>query len=63
MPTYFYHGWTDAEERELEKIMKAGFAARKKTNELFREASEKLNRTRYSCQNRWYDIKSRSKAV
>ena len=62
MTKYFYHAWTSEEEKTLDKIMSEGLRDRKKTTELFREASAKLSRTMYSCQNRWYDIKSR-KAV
>jgi len=63
MPTYYYHAWTPEEERKLAEIMQSGLAQRKKTGELFREASEKLNRSKFSCMNRWYDIKNRSRAV
>ena len=63
MPTYYYHAWTSEEEKKLAEIMRIGLEQRKKTGELFREASAKLNRSMYSCMNRWYDIKNRSEAV
>lgn len=63
MPTYYYHAWTSEEEKKLSEIMKNGLAERKKTGALFREASVTLNRSMYSCMNRWYDIKNRTEAV
>lgn len=63
MVEFFYHSWTPEEERELSEIMASGLKNRKKLDELLREASTRLNRTKYSCQNRWYDIKNRNKAV
>lgn len=59
MPKYYYHGWTRHEEDKLAEIMLNGYAERKKTIELFKIASDKLKRSRYACQNRWYDIKDR----
>lgn len=63
MPTYYYHAWTSEEEKKLSEIMKSGLSERKKTGALFREASVKLNRSKFSCMNRWYDIKNRTEAV
>lgn len=63
MVEFFYHGWTSEEEHILTEIMTSGLRNRKKIGELFLEAANRLNRTKYSCQNRWYDIKNRTKAV
>jgi hypothetical protein len=62
MPKYYYHGWTPEEDRKLTEIMENGLKQRKKVRELFKEAAEKLGRTAYSCQNRWYDFRD-NKAV
>jgi len=61
MTRYYYHAWTSEEDKILTEIMTTGFAERKKTLVLFNEAAERLQRTAKSCQNRWYEI--RSKAV
>ncbi|MEK5439366.1 MULTISPECIES: hypothetical protein [Paenibacillus] len=46
-------------------IMLDGMRDRKKVLELFCEASDQLQRTAKSCQNRWYEIRAakNSKAV
>lgn len=61
MTKFYYHAWTSEEDKTLTEIMTTGFAERKKTLVLFNEAAERLQRTAKSCQNRWYEI--RSKAV
>lgn len=63
MPRFYYHEWTETEERTLAAIMMS--AERKKVLERFNEAADKLQRTAKSCQNRWYEIRHKyeSKAV
>ena len=62
MTRFYYHGWTLSEDELLTEIMTA--PNRKKVLERFNEASEKLQRTAKSCQNRWYEIRDKaSKAV
>ena len=62
MTKYYYYEWTAAEDKILTDIMTNG--ERKKVLERFNEASEKLQRTAKSCQNRWYEIRSKdNKAV
>jgi len=61
MTRFYYHAWTSEEDKILTEIMTTGYAERKKTLVLFNEAAERLQRTAKSCQNRWYEI--RSKAV
>jgi hypothetical protein len=65
MAKFYYHTWTEAEDRILKKIMVTGITDRKKVLELFCEASDQLQRTAKSCQNRWYEIRAakNSKAV
>lgn len=65
MPKYYYHAWTASEEKQLVEIMTSGLAERKKMRELFQAAAVQLNRSPYSCQNRWYVIRNKyeSKAV
>lgn len=53
--TFYYHGWTDDEDRQLTEIMTS--RDRKKVLERFNEAADKLQRTAKSCQNRWYEIR------
>jgi len=59
MTRFYYHTWTDEEDRKLTEIMTRGYADRKKTLALFNEAAAELGRTAKSCQNRWYEIKAR----
>lgn len=59
MTRYYYHAWTDEEDRKLVNLMTSGLNARKKTLALFNEAAEALGRTAKSCQNRWYEIRAR----
>ncbi len=59
MTQFYYHVWTDFEDRQLTEIMMKGAADRKKTLKLFNEAAAALGRTAKSCQNRWYEIKAR----
>lgn len=59
MTQYYYHSWTDDEDRNLHEIMTRGMLERKKTLALFVEAGLALGRTAKSCQNRWYEIKAR----
>jgi hypothetical protein len=63
MVRFYYHEWTDTEDRTLADIMTS--AERKKVLERFNEAAEKLQRTAKSCQNRWYEIRHKfeSRAV
>lgn len=61
MTRYYYHGWTEEEERKLAEIMLNG--GRKKIQELFIDAAKALERTVSACQNRWHDIKPRNEAV
>lgn len=65
MAKFYYHAWTSAEDRLLKQIMVTGISDRKKVLDLFNEASERLQRTAKSCQNRWYELRSaeNSKAV
>lgn len=59
MTKFYYHTWTGDEDRILTEVMTIGYNERKKTLELFREAAAKLERTAKSCQNRWYEIRSK----
>lgn len=61
MATYYYHGWTDDEDRQLTEIMTSN--ERKKVLERFKEAGDRLQRTPKSCQNRWYEIRQERSAV
>jgi hypothetical protein len=63
MTKFYYHTWTSSEDALLTKIMTEGEQNRKKVLALFNEASEKLQRTAKSCQNRWYEIRQEQKAV
>lgn len=62
---FYYHEWTSTEDAQLTEIMLGGVRDRKKVLALFNEASEELQRTAKSCQNRWYEIRAakNSKAV
>ncbi|MOA35508.1 hypothetical protein D3C78_1569630 [compost metagenome] len=62
---FYYHEWTSTEDARLTTIMLDGMRDRKKVLELFCEASDQLQRTAKSCQNRWYEIRAakNSKAV
>ena len=55
MAKFYYHNWTEAEDKFLTEIMTDG--ERKKVLARFNEAAEKLQRTAKSCQNRWYEIR------
>lgn len=54
---YYYHEWSSADDALLTEIMSS--PERKKVLDRFNEASERLHRTAKSCQNRWYDIRSK----
>lgn len=57
MTIHYYHGWTTEDDRKLTEIMTSN--ERKKVLERFNEAADKLQRTAKSCQNRWYEIRSK----
>lgn len=63
MAKFYYHTWTNDEDRQLTEIMTIGERDRKKVLALFNEAAEKLQRTSKSCQNRWYEIREQQKVV
>lgn len=63
MTKFYYHDWTQDEDRQLTDIMTTGRNDRKKVLALFKEAADKLQRTAKSCQNRWYEIRQEQKAV
>ncbi|NJJ38568.1 hypothetical protein HCB82_05175 [Paenibacillus sp. 7028] len=65
MAKFYYHAWTSEEDKLLTEIMVNGVVERKKVLDLFNEASDRLQRTAKSCQNRWYELRSarNSKAV
>lgn len=59
MVKYYYHSWTEEEEKILTEIMVNGRKNRKKMDELFKEAAEKLSRTESSCANYWYKLRKK----
>lgn len=54
MARYYYHGWTEEEERILSDVIMSGLRNREKIDNLIVEAAEKIGRTVSSCSNRWY---------
>lgn len=59
MARYYYHGWTEDEDRRLAEIMSSAKQRRMKLDDLFAEAVLELGRTDASVRNRWYDIRKR----
>ncbi|WP_318626907.1 hypothetical protein [Paenibacillus polymyxa] len=64
MVRYYYHEWTNDEERILTDIMTTGRQQRMKVDELFVQAAAELERTKASVRNHWYKMNSdQSQAV
>lgn len=56
MARYYYHEWTNEEEATLTQLVESGRKQRKKIDEIFGEAAEKLERTKASVRNHWYKV-------
>lgn len=54
MSRYYYHGWTNDEEKILANAILEGQKSRMKLDEVIKEVSEQLGRTFSACSNRWY---------